>query len=454
MLRRHSVQVLLLLAPAVASLGVGAYLSWSEGPGGGLLTAAAASLGAAAGLSACAFALDAARIRRAFAHLRAGGAALGWEPPERQRAREQRQHETVVHLRRQVEQLSAIRDLALIANDDVCFERILERALAVLGGLLDAREITIYLCEGPERAPQAVAHRLGERVRVRGERPLRVEPREAAVALEARRTVVEAPRGSGLRAAALLVADGEVMGALEVRLGRNAFIDPDPRALAREMEGLAKHIALAIRKPTLYDRAVIDSLTKLYTKRHFMEQAQQHMARRVRLSTPLSLIILDIDHFKQVNDVHGHVAGDIILAEVGRRVKGTIRGYDQGFRFGGEEIIILTPGTGLEDAVGLAERLREILRRLPVDTGEVKVPVTASFGVTEYDPDRHTHVEALLEEADRCLYRAKHGGRDRVESPLSAPAEDDEAEAAAEVAVPDTAADADGVLHGPVERAA
>src|SRR5690606_20585567 len=134
MLRRHAATVLLLLTPAVGAVGGGTYLSWGPGPAGALATSLAASLGAAAGLAACAFALDAARIRRAFMPLRAGGAARGWEPPERQRAREARQHEVVAHLRRQVEQLSALRDLALIANDATSFERILERALVVLGG--------------------------------------------------------------------------------------------------------------------------------------------------------------------------------------------------------------------------------------------------------------------------------------------------------------------------------
>lgn len=442
MLRRHAATVLLLLTPAVGAVGLGTYLSWGSGPGGALATAIAASLGAASGLAACAFALDAARIRRAFMHLRAGGAALGWEPPERQRAREARQHEVVAHLRRQVEQLSAIRDLALIANDDTSFERILERALVVLGGLLDAREIAIFLLEGPERQPVAVAHRLGERVRVRGERPLAVAPEDARRALDERRTVVEAPRGAGLRAAALLVADGEVMGALEVRFTRGTG-ETDPRELARELEGLAKHIALAIRKPTLYDRAVVDSLTKLYTKRHFLEQVQQHMAQRVRLGTPLSLLILDVDRFKQVNDVHGHVAGDRVLAEVARRVKGTIRGYDQAFRYGGEEVVVLAPGTALDDAVGLAERLRRTLRQTPMDAGEVSLKVTASFGVAEYDPERHPDLAALIEEADRCLYRAKHGGRDRVESPRSA-----------EPPLPDAVRDAEGVVHGPLPAAA
>lgn len=425
MLHRQPAPLMVALLAPAGCLALVAWLSWAPTEGGQTAVALLTALGAAAAVSALVFALDASRIRRAFAHLRGGGAALGGTAaPEKDRLREQRQQETVAQLRRQVEQLSAIRDLALIANDDIDLERILERALVVLGGLLDAREIAIYLQEGPERLLVPVAHRLGERIRVRGAKTkaMKVAPREAVRALEARRTIVEANGKAGARAAALLVAEGEIMGALEVRLPRTAHL-PGSRDLGRELEGLAKHIALAIRKPTLYDRAVVDSLTKLYTKRHFMEQVNQHMAQRTRLGTPLSLIILDVDHFKRVNDEHGHVAGDLVLAEVARRVKKGIRGYDQAFRYGGEEVVVLLPNTGLEDAAALAERLRQGLRRTPIPTGgEARLRITASFGVAEYRPEAMDGVPAFVEAADQCLYQAKHGGRDQVVSVVEAQA--------------------------------
>ena len=91
----------------------------------------------------------------------------------------------------------------------------------------------------------------------------------------------------------LLAANGQIMGVLELRLARGGLTCA-PVELARQLEGLAKHIALAICKPTLYDRAVVDALTGLYTKRHFLEQVQQYMAQRTRLGTPLSMIILDV----------------------------------------------------------------------------------------------------------------------------------------------------------------
>ena len=421
--RHHPLAPLALAAAPAAALSLAAWLQWSDASAGRTLCAVVSALGGASAVAALAFALDAARVRRAFAHLRAGGGALGWEPPERQRLRESRQHELVARLRRQVELLSAIRDLALIANDDVRFEAVLERALPVLGGFLGAREISIFLLEEPREALVPVAQLLGERTRVRGERPLRLEPSDALRALEARRTVLEESK-AGLRGATLLVADGEVVGALEVRLPRGGE-ERDPQELGRELENLAKHVALVLRKPTLYDRAVLDGLTGLYTKRHFQEQARHLMAQRCRLGTPLSLVILDVDHFKQVNDVHGHVAGDAVLAEVARRVKGEVRAYDQAFRYGGEEVVVLLPNASLEAAVALAERLRQKLRRTPVAAGETAIPITASFGVAEYDPRSMPDVEAFLGDADAHLYRAKRGGRDQVQSRLSS--EPDEA---------------------------
>lgn len=410
--------LMLSAAPATA-LGMVTWLGYGGDPGG-VVAGALAALGGASAVSALAFACDAARMRRAFHHLRAGGGALPWEIAAPEEDRERRHHEIVRRMRRQIDQLSAIRDLALIANDDVEFGRILERALEVLAGLLSAREITIYLIEGPEEELVPVAHRLGERssVRTTGGKPLKVIPMEAARAIEARRTILEQGRG-GLRAATLLVADGTVMGAIELRLPRVAE-GRDPLEVGRELEGLAKHIALTIRKPALYDRAVVDGLTGLYTKRHFLEQVQIQMAARVRLGNPLSLIILDVDHFKQVNDVHGHVAGDLVLAEVANRVKAEIRAYDLAFRYGGEEVIVLAPNTPLNDAVGLAERLRQTLRKTPVDTGETQIPITASFGVAEFDPELILDAPSLVEEADGHLYRAKRGGRDQVQSRLTA----------------------------------
>ncbi len=436
----------LLGAPA-GVLGVATFLSWSPDEAGRTLTATLAALGGASAVSALVFALDAARVRRAFAHLRRGGGALPLPTASaRIGRRDAQQHEALGHLRRQVEQLSAIRDLCLIVNDDVSLERILERALAVLGGLMDAQEISVFLSErqGDDEHLVPIAHRTGEKtvVRVTNGEPLEVAPDVALRALDARRTVVEPGRG-GLRAATLLVAEGEVMGALEVRLAEPGD-ELDLRELERTLEGLAKPIALAIRKPALYDRAVVDGLTGLYTKRHFLEQVTHHMAARTRLGTPLSMLVIDVDHFKKVNDTHGHVAGDAVLAEVARRVRAAIRGYDLAFRYGGEEVVILCPNTILDDAVGLAERLRRTIADTPVQAGAVSIPITASLGVAELDPDLMEEPGAFVEAADKHLYVAKRNGRNQVRSDLSppivvAPAAAPEAPPAESVPTPTTA---------------
>jgi diguanylate cyclase (GGDEF)-like protein len=161
-------------------------------------------------------------------------------------------------------------------------------------------------------------------------------------------------------------------------------------------------------------------LTGLFTKRHFSLELARQCAQSRRTADPLTLLLFDIDHFKRVNDTHGHLAGDKVLSEVARTLRDNIREYDLAFRFGGEELVVLAPHTGLEEGLVLAERLRSaIAGRSGDSSGGPLVPVTTSVGVAAFskmvqDPD------ALVEAADRALYRAKQQGRNRVEAHVDA----------------------------------
>ncbi|MFP5223812.1 MAG: diguanylate cyclase [Acidobacteriota bacterium] len=157
-----------------------------------------------------------------------------------------------------------------------------------------------------------------------------------------------------------------------------------------------------------------DSLTGLMNRRKFTELAARDIGLATRHGNSLSLILFDLDHFKQVNDVHGHAAGDAVLVEVGRKCLETVRQTDIVARWGGEEFALLMPETDEEGARLMAGRLREILRELlPLDGREVRV--TASFGVAELNAGgRSESFEKLAARADACLYRAKREGRDRV----------------------------------------
>jgi diguanylate cyclase (GGDEF)-like protein len=170
----------------------------------------------------------------------------------------------------------------------------------------------------------------------------------------------------------------------------------------------------------LRELAMQDELTGLYNRRHFLELAESEIARVRRTGAPLSVAILDIDHFKRVNDYFGHAAGDRVLRDLAGSLRETLRGSDVPARFGGEEFVVLLTDTMLEGAVAVTERLRERVGRSEVQLGHGRVArVTVSAGVAELAQGER--LEGLLERADEALYRAKAEGRDRIMSSAPPP---------------------------------
>lgn len=166
--------------------------------------------------------------------------------------------------------------------------------------------------------------------------------------------------------------------------------------------------------------ATTDTLTGICNRRHFDEVLASEISRAARFTNPLSLVLFDVDHFKRINDTFGHQAGDRVLTQLAVTVGNTIRTVDQFARWGGEEFVVLLPGSDLNAGRLLAEKLRMVLEKQPFsDVGQV----TCSFGVAEYTPG--DDMDALIKKADRCLYQAKASGRNRVETSatLSQPVE-------------------------------
>lgn len=159
--------------------------------------------------------------------------------------------------------------------------------------------------------------------------------------------------------------------------------------------------------------ALTDGLTGLFVKDYLSRRATEEFARAGRYETPLSVVMLDLDHFKQVNDTHGHLAGDEVLRRCAEVIRVTLRETDIAGRFGGEEFCVVLPQCAREDAAAIAERVRTGIENLRIDYNGSIIPVTTSAGVAALDESMPS-VETLIAAADRALYQAKRTGRNRV----------------------------------------
>jgi diguanylate cyclase (GGDEF)-like protein len=175
----------------------------------------------------------------------------------------------------------------------------------------------------------------------------------------------------------------------------------------------ALHIEHSLQYGALHDTADRDPLTQLRNRRGFDRMFDDATARHARHARPLSLLVLDLDHFKSVNDRYGHEAGDVVLTRVARLIEAGIRDVDTAARFGGEEFVVLLPETGLKAALDVAERIRTAVADAYIEWHGTMIPVRVSIGVS-CCPDRVTAPSELLGSADAALYRAKAEGRNRV----------------------------------------
>ncbi len=175
---------------------------------------------------------------------------------------------------------------------------------------------------------------------------------------------------------------------------------------------------LKVHNESLREMAFVDPLTGLYNRRRMLERLEEEHNRARRFGYPVACLFIDIDHFKQVNDTHGHGSGDELLHEVSTLVKGCVRIYDVACRYGGEEIVVVLPQTDLEQGVVVAERIRGTIEAMTGSFGKIKA--TVSVGVSVY-PLTATNAQSLLEQADAAMYQAKHGGRNKVVAYSSQP---------------------------------
>ena len=227
--------------------------------------------------------------------------------------------------------------------------------------------------------------------------------------------------GAGSAAIIPIVRNDVCLGAIVVlaeELGAISHDDARNVGLLAAIGSTALEIVWEIEEADR--RARIDPLTGLANRRHFEEQLQRIIAETDRFGGSGSLVLVDLDHFKNVNDTYGHQAGDQVLRQVARILAEGVRTVDVCARYGGEELAILLPQTSIDGACELAERLRKAIAERVVTVGNESIRVTASFGVASY-PGSVSVRESLFPAADKALYTAKHDGRNCVRSAAATP---------------------------------
>ncbi|MBI4577613.1 MAG: GGDEF domain-containing protein [Planctomycetes bacterium] len=411
-----------LLWTSLLGLGVPAAAgttAWCALTGGVAHPAGLAALAALASLAGLGGAWRVLVVERASARASALVAAATSREAELDRSL-RRYAEELDRTRQRVEVLSALHHVVAAVSDAVDFRSILGEVTAVVARLVDAREVAIYLRDRGTGALRVGAHRVGEVVRFDRE----VDP--GAVDLAGVQRVVDDSVarsragaawervGAHVACVVLLEANREPIGAVRV-------VVPSPDGDAAALDGLeeavrevTEPVALAVEKPSLYDRAVYDPLTRMFNKRHYLEEAPRRFETARRAGSALALVMLDIDHFKRVNDTWGHETGDRVLAGVAEVVRRSVRSIDLPFRYGGEEMCLLLPEAGAAEAVVVAERIRKAVEAQVFSSADgARIPVTLSAGVSEVAVSMPGH-EELFSAADRALYRSKGEGRNRV----------------------------------------
>lgn len=207
-------------------------------------------------------------------------------------------------------------------------------------------------------------------------------------------------RSPGTLDPATMDALRDLAALVEIELDRDRLTESE-----RELRG---HLEDARR------RLAVDPLTRMWNRPAIERLVRTEYERAKRNMNPLAIAFLDVDHFKSLNDTHGHLAGDVALREVAARIRRSIRSYDACGRWGGEEFVIVMPRCDLKHAMTVAERVRAAVAQRRIDVGEAMVPVRVSIGVAACEPDDDLLPRDLVHAADTALLRAKSTGRDQV----------------------------------------
>lgn len=332
----------------------------------------------------------------------------------------------------------SVRDLELLfglsrrIGSELELEKLLAQVTSEVGSTLGHSEFSVMLLEPGEtpEAPAQLVLRAGyNNKHVPGGIRFGLGEGAAGEAGAMRRTVYVTDVGSdprfvrrdgesGSLVCTPLVAKGELVGVLNFRRPQVAAFDPRELEL---LESVAQQAALAISHARLFEKtlelSITDALTQTFNRRHLFARLTQEVDRATRYGHPLSVVMIDIDHFKHLNDTSGHPAGDAVLRGVADLLRAQLRRVDVLARYGGEEFFIVLPEVSREHAFDVAEKLRRAVEQFPFEAG-ARQPggrVTISVGVAAH-PGDGVVVERLVDAVDSALYASKRGGRNMVSS--------------------------------------
>jgi diguanylate cyclase (GGDEF)-like protein len=317
----------------------------------------------------------------------------------------------------QIVQISDLYQLTKETARALRLEDLFTGCLAVAPRLLDARGLRLIdTSTQPSRVLRAVRAADG-----------RLEPSDSGALLPAEAAVLDevaASRAPGWAAADRLGAGAAAVRRLAWAPLRHEqqpigvlIADDLPEPHLETLGVMGQQLSLQLARIRLYAQvealAVTDTLTGLFVRGHFLERAKEELDRSARHAMPCTLIMTDLDLFKQKNDTYGHLVGDVILRDIARLLQRNLRDIDLIARYGGEECVLLLVETGSEQAMLIAERLRQLVEIHPVRAYDELVHQTISMGLATF-PEHGKTVDALIERADQALYAAKRAGRNRV----------------------------------------
>jgi diguanylate cyclase (GGDEF)-like protein/putative nucleotidyltransferase with HDIG domain len=327
-------------------------------------------------------------------------------------------------LREQDEETTLVNRLTAIITSSMSIQMIFDNFAQELKKVVDIDWATIALIDGNELYFMALSSNIGsawqteERIPLEGTATERsCQEKQAVYEADLKRShrfwTWESHLQQGIRSVVYLP-----LNVTDRIIGSLILASRQPNAYSRRQIKLLEKVALQIAAPVenaqLYTRleqkSRIDELTGLFNRRHFEERLKEEVSRHSRYGDVFSIFMLDLDNFKTYNDTYGHPAGDILLSQMGKIIKGYVRNVDQAFRYGGDEFVIILPQTTREDAYVVAERVRVQIAKA---MGKQTIAVTCSIGLANYPADGVV-ADELIDVADNALYHAKRAGGNQI----------------------------------------